>query len=193
LRPRSRREARAPRARPAPGRPRAAAPPPAGGPAPRAPAATAPQRAPAPPQAPVQAIRREAQATPAADSPPVRIDYGTEIELPSAGAHGHDPSPPKETVTTSPATAEAMRTLPPPRPPAATKRPRAPPPSGPRGAPATPRPGAPVASGARGAPATLEPETTDGGETQVRQIVVPVKLPPGARYEVVIRLQLDTT
>jgi hypothetical protein len=26
-----------------------------------------------------------------------------------------------------------------------------------------------------------------------RQIVVPVKLPPGAQYEIVIRLEIDTT
>jgi len=38
-------------------------------------------------------------------------------------------------------------------------------------------------------------ETADAGgasEHRIREIVVPVKLPPDARYEIVIRLQLDT-
>ena len=152
---------------------RASAPQPAEEPAPPAPAAAAPQRAPAPPQAPVQAIRREAQVTPAqaaADAPPVRIDYGTEIELPSPGVHADAA---RETVTTTAATAEAMRTLPLPRPSGATKRPAA---------AATPAPARPA-----------DTDTPDGGaEGQVRQIVVPVKLPPGGRYEIVIRLQLDS-
>ena len=117
----------------------------------------------APPQAPVQAIRREAQATPAAaDANPMRIDYGTELELPVAGAQVE-------------AAAEAPRQLQLPRPSSALKRP-----AGQAPAPAP-----------RGGVETAEPE--EAVESRVREIVVPVKLPPGARYEVVIRLQLDTT
>ena len=118
----------------------------------------------APPQAPLQAIRREAQATTAAaqDANPMRIDYGTELELPSVGQSAEP-------------VAEAPRPIPLPRPSAALKRP-----GGPAPVPA-PRGG-------------VETAEADGPtETRVREIVVPVKLPPGARYEVVIRLQLDTT
>jgi hypothetical protein len=118
----------------------------------------------APPQAPLQAIRREAQATTAAaqDANPMRIDYGTELELPSAGQ-------PAEPV------AEAPRPIPLPRPSTALKRP-----GGPAPVP-VPRGGVETA------------EANEPTETRVREIVVPVKLAPGARYEVVIRLQLDTT
>jgi len=143
-----------------------------GSPSSEEPAPVTPPPAPAPrmapPQAPVQAIRREAHATAsgvhAADANPMRIDYGTELELPVAGeaAPAHEPS------------ADAVRPLPLPRPSSALKRPGGP--------AATPAPAAP-----RGNVETAEPT-----ETRIREIVVPVKLPPGARYEVVIRLQLDT-
>jgi signal recognition particle receptor subunit beta len=134
-------------------------------PAPVTPPAQAQRVAPpqAPPQAPVQAIRREAQATPAAaDANPMRIDYGTELELPVSGS------------SVEPA-ADAPRQLQLPRPSSALKRPASPAP-----APA-PRAGVETA------------DAEEPTETRVREIVVPVKLPPGARYEVVIRLQLDTT
>jgi len=124
----------------------------------------------APPQAPVQAIRREAHAT-SADANPMRIDYGTELELPAAGQAPltHEPA------ISHAETTEAVRTLQLPRPSSALKRPVA--------------AAAPAPSG-RGMM-----ETADAGgasEHRIREIVVPVKLPPDARYEIVIRLQLDT-
>jgi signal recognition particle receptor subunit beta len=116
----------------------------------------------APPQAPLQAIRREVQATTAAapDANPMRIDYGTELELPTAGG-------PVEPV------AEAPRANPLPRQSSTLKRPGPAPVTAPRGG--------------------VETAEVAEPETRVREIVVPVKLAPGARYEVVIRLQLDTT
>jgi hypothetical protein len=36
------------------------------------------------------------------------------------------------------------------------------------------------------------PVTEPTGAAEVRQIVVPVSLPPGGRYEIVIKLQIDT-
>ena len=146
-----------------------------GSPSSEEPAPVTPTPAPAPrmapPQAPVQAIRREANATSspgahAADANPMRIDYGTELVLPGdpAGAHGPSASAP-----------ESARPIPLPRPSSAHKR-----------------PGGPVATPA---PAAQQGgvETAEPAETRIREIVVPVKLAPGARYEVVIRLQLDTT
>ena len=91
-----------------------------------APVATAPAsppslaRASAPPQAPVQAIRHEAQVTPApaATTEPVRIDYGEEIDLP---AMNRDLSRPALQAVPEPAPApvapsEVMRSVPLPRP-----------------------------------------------------------------------------
>ena len=119
------------------------------------------------PQAPVQAIRREAQATSGSDEAnPMRIDYGTELELPVAG---------EAPVISSASPSEAVRTLQLPRPSTALKRPG----------------GTPAAAPPRGAVETQE--TGGASESRVREIVVPVKLPPDARYEIVIRLQLDTT
>ena len=41
-------------------------------------------------------------------------------------------------------------------------------------------------------PRAITPEHSDGVGHMARQIVVPVKLPPGGHYEIVIRLELDT-
>jgi signal recognition particle receptor subunit beta len=134
-----------------------------------APPAQAPRMA--PPQAPVQAIRREAHATSRAeqDANPMRIDYGTELELPAAGET-------REPAVTSGSTSEAVRAIQLPRPSSSLKRPGG---QAPAGAP-------------RGGLETAESDT-DATPSRVREIVVPVKLPPDARYEIVIRLQLDTT
>ena len=132
----------------------------------------------APPQAPVQAIRREAHATSpgghsaADEANPMRIDYGTELELPASS----EASASRES---GPGASSAVRAIPLPRPSNALKRPGGPAPAG-GGAP-----------GRAGSLDTAEP--ADVQETRVREIVVPVKLPPEARYEIVIRLQLDTT
>ena len=119
------------------------------------------------PQAPVQAIRREAQATSASDDAnPMRIDYGTELELPAPG---------DAPLISSASTSDAVRTLQLPRSSAALKKPG----------------GAPAPAAPRSIVDTSE--ASAHGESRVREIVVPVKLPPDARYEIVIRLQLDTT
>ena len=139
------------------------------------PTQAAPRMAPpqAPPQAPVQAIRREAQATSAnADANPMRIDYGTELELPMSG----EPARASEQVANT-----VPAPLPLPRPSSTLRRPGG---------------QAPAAARANSVETAevAEPEASASGTpSRVREIVVPVKLPPGARYEVVIRLQLDTT
>src|SRR5262249_44072899 len=108
-------------------------------------------------------------------SEPVRVDYGEELDLPAAG---REPVRVEEAFASSAAAAEPARSLPEP----IRSHPAA------RPAPALPR--SVPAAVALGSPP--EPESA-GDETQTRQIVVPVKLPPGTRYEIVIRLQLDTT
>jgi hypothetical protein len=130
----------------------------------------------APPVAPVQAIRHEAQATPAhADD---RIDYGSEIELPTPTRDVVRPAPVaatpvSEPVTTPAVSSEAIRSVPLPRPSAVMSRPSL-----------APEPVAPAPV----APANADVVTS----SEVRQIVVPVSLPPGGRYEIVIKLQIDT-
>jgi len=118
-----------------------------------------------PPSAPVQSIRREAQATPPEPSDSDRIDYGTELELPmsspreSVGSHATTRSEPVG-VSSTRVTADAGSLSP------SLKR---------------------QAAGAESA------DHSEAGQRMARQIVVPVKLPPGAQYEIVIRLEIDTT
>ena len=133
------------------------------------------------PQAPVQAIRHEAQATPAPlASEPVRIDYGEEIDLPAPSRDSSRPGlqAAPDAVTAPIAQLEPMHSVPQARPVAVQAQVAQ----------------APVITSAASVP-TPEPSATPSSDagTQVRQIVVPVKLPPGARYEIVIKLQLDTT
>jgi hypothetical protein len=153
-------------------------------PTPTAPPALA--RAAAAPQAPIQAMRHEVQATPApATVESGRIDYGEEIDLPSASRDLSRPilQPTPEPVAVPVAAAEPFRSVALPRPTAATATPAA--------ASSAPSPqAAPVSVAPTPEPAA--PTHSEAG-TQLRQIVVPVKLPPGARYEIVIKLQLDTT
>jgi mutual gliding-motility protein MglA len=133
------------------------------------------------PQAPIQAMRHEAHATPGpATSEPVRIDYGEEIDLPATSRDLSRPilQPTPEPVAVPLAAAEALRSVSLPRPSAPAAPHAATPLAAPTAAAHTPEPAAPASSEAL---------------TQMRQIVVPVKLPPGARYEIVIKLQLDTT
>ena len=84
-------------------------------------------------------------------------------------------------MTTAAAPAEALRNVPLPRPTGAVAQPAPVPVATVTTVAAIP------AQAAAPAPAAPDPGA------QVRQIVVPVKLPPGARYEIVIKLQLDTT
>jgi signal recognition particle receptor subunit beta len=146
------------------------------------PAPAAPPRM-APPQAPGQAIRREAQVTTAPvsafpEQPAVKIDYGTELELPNASV---TPAPEKsstrDAVTTSASASDPVRTVPLPRQAAAPKQ--APPHT--------------TSGSTRGT--IVDTRRGDDESTAVppREVVVPVKLPPGGVYEIVIRLQLDTT
>jgi hypothetical protein len=126
-------------------------------------------------------MRHEAQATPApAASESVRIDYGEEIDLPATSRDLSRPilQPTPEPVAVPAAAAEALRSVSLPRHSAPAAPPAASPLATPIAVATTPEPAAPAPSEAG---------------TQLRQIVVPVKLPPGARYEIVIKLQLDTT
>ena len=134
-----------------------------------------------PPQAPIQAMRHEAQATPGpVTNEPVRIDYGEEIDLPATSRDLSRPilQPTPEPVAMPAGAAEAFRSVSLPRPSA---------PAAPHAASATA-----AATAAASTPEPAAPAHSEAG-TQMRQIVVPVKLPPGARYEIVIKLQLDTT
>jgi len=67
----------------------------------------------------------------------------------------------------------------------------------PRSSAALKRPGSPAPAAAPRGVETAETPDSDpaspNSQARVREIVVPVKLPPDARYEIVIRLQLDTT
>ena len=119
----------------------------------------------------MQAIRREAHAT-SADANPMRIDYGTELELPMSGEPARASEQPANAVPAP---------LPLPRPSASLRRPGG---------------QAPAVAPSTSVETAVAPEpeaSASGSPSRVREIVVPVKLPPGARYEVVIRLQLDTT
>ncbi len=153
-------------------------PPPA---APQRPMMTPPM---APPVAPVQAIRHEAQATPVAHAND-RIDYGSELELPTPSREITRPAPPapapvSEPVTTSAATSDALRSVPLPRPSATMQRPSL-----------APEPTSNASERMASVPrVTPNADAVTSGE--VRQIVVPVSLPPGGRYEIVIKLQIDT-
>ena len=133
----------------------------------------APSRAAAPPQAPAQLIRTEAQSTRASapDSQSMRIDYGTELELPRLPGGG---------VTSDAAAGE----------PAEGKRPT--PGSKPSGVIKRPTSASTPAS-AKPSNAAVESSGAGAEESETRQIVVPVKLPPGGRYQIVIRLQIDNT
>ncbi len=141
-----------------------------------------PRQAP-PPAAPGQAIRREAKATPApVAAETTRIDYGVELELGDAGPASPPPEPRAEVLTRATAAeavakaaaVEAMRSVPLPRP------------SG-----SMPKPKLPANEAAR--ESTNNSEGTEREAAPLaRQIVVPVKLPPGGHYEIVIRLELDT-
>ena len=127
----------------------------------------------APPVAPVQAIRNEAHATPVAHSNE-RIDYGSEIELPTPVREIERlAAPVSSPVTTAATSSEAIRSVPLPRPSATMARPSLAPDRAPTASLPTPN---------------VEPTTN----SDVRQIVVPVTLPPGGRYEIVIKLQIDT-
>ena len=123
---------------------------------------------PVPPTAPVQAIRREVRDSAPAPVEADRIDYGTELELPA-------PSP-RETVGSH----LSSRTDP-----TSTNDSH-------RGSSEAVQPG-PGLKLSRPGGATDSQEKSEAGQRMARQIVVPVKLPPGAQYEIVIRLEIDTT
>jgi len=131
-------------------------------------------RAAAPPQAPAQLIRNEAQTTrgPASqDSQVVRIDYGRELELPSLEGKKTDaPAGPSGSATGA---APGV----PPRPSGAVKRPST----------------AATTGGSRTGAVATEAHQGAGDVSEPRAIVVPVKIPPGGRYEIIIKLELDTS
>ena len=143
--------------------------------------------------APVQAIRQEAQATPApvAAGDTSRYDYGEEIDLPSPSREVTRPAPAvtPEPVTTSASVHEAMRSVQLPRPSGTMPRPAF------SLAPTEPSPVQmpTMTATTPSIPSTLVPAGTPvQAASAVQQIVVPVKLPPGGSYEIVIKLQLDT-
>ena len=105
---------------------------------------------------------------------PTRIDYGVELELGDGKRDSLEPTSPRsETITTGVAS-DAIRGVPLPRP------------SGTMARPSRPEP-----EQARDTHAGTEQASRDGVGA-ARQIVVPVKLPPGGNYEIVIRIELDT-
>ena len=123
---------------------------------------------PVPATAPVQAIRREARESAPAPVESERIDYGTELELPA-------PSP-RETVGSHLSSRKD---------PASTNDSH-------RGASEAVQP-SPGLHLSRPGVGTDSQDKSEPGQRMARQIVVPVKLPPGAQYEIVIRLEIDTT
>jgi hypothetical protein len=131
-------------------------------PPPRAPA-TLPRSA--APSAPGQAIRREAQASPAPVTDATRIDYGVELEL-GGPRDGGSPQARADAVTTAGVATDAIRGVPLPRPSGTMPRPKV--------------------------EEHEAPSTDSETSPKLRSIVVPVKLPPGGQYEIVIRLEIDT-
>ena len=159
-------------------------------------------RASAPPSAPVQHIQHEAVATPAplVTGDESRIDYGREIELPGFAAVSNlvpDAQPAPVSVgagvgaapfapaasSPSPSSARIPSPVAAPAPtfelqPAVSPLPVAPP--------------QPVVA------AVAHPVPVGNGQarseqpTQPTQVVVPVKLPAGGTYEIIIKLQIDT-
>jgi hypothetical protein len=121
------------------------------------------------PQAPVQAIRREAQATPPPEPEPARYDYGTELELPAFEARESAPPAPAPRKHVAAAAAPVVAAEPVASPPPAAS------------------PSSPTAPAVPGAAAR------EGARSLARELVIPFKLPPGAQYEILIRLQIDTT
>ena len=132
-----------------------------------APAATAPRPATPPPTAPVQAIRREAKETQPAPLGTEKFDYGTELELPAVTPSRDGSGSPSSSRPDSSMASASLET--------ARHAPRA------------------ASTSPRGTPAGESHDHVDGASGRTRQIVVPVKLPPGGHYEIVIRLELDTT
>lgn len=131
-------------------------------------------RSSAPPVAPAQAIAHEAISTPAPHVEPARIDYGREIELP--GSIGAAP----------------VNRIPEPAPvPAAVAAPFAPPQAAaqPVAAPVAAAP-APAAAAPVPAPA-VRVDTGAAPGSNVTPLVVPVRLAPGAAYEIVLRIEVD--
>lgn len=125
-------------------------------------------RSTAPPVAPVQAIAHEAASTPAPAADGGRIDYGREIELPGSLSG----TPVNRIAEPAPVTVAASA-------PAAQPQ-----------AAAAPKPvAAPAAAAPQ--PTALRVDTGAVPESNVTPLVVPVRLAPGASYEIVLRIEVD--
>lgn len=148
-----------------------------------------------PAMAPIQAIRQESLSSPEPESVPVfEIERTAPPRLP-ATLHVEPQVP--EPVTTSASTDEPFRSMSLPRPSGLVTRPTFMSEPTPEPTPeVTPTFEAPEPVATPLATVTPLPvthattPTTD--EVEVRHIVVPVQLPPGGRYEIVIKLQIDT-
>ncbi len=151
------------------------------------------------PVAPAHAIHHEAQTTPApvVGGDETRIDYGREIELPGSITAAH-----ATTAATAPRPAAAA--------PVAASTPA--PPSGIAAAASATQPAAPApaphaqpearsatatapapapAPAPTPAPATASAAPAPSSNGHHTQLVVPVRIPKGGTYEIVIRLQVD--
>ncbi len=144
-----------------------------------------------PVMAPLQAIRQESLSSPEpAPAPVFEIERSTPPRIP-ATLHVEPQVP--EPVTTSASTDEPFRSMPLPRPSGLVTRPTLVPESTPEGTPTFEAPEPVVTPLATVTPLPVTPVTTPTtDEVEVRHIVVPVQLPPGGRYEIVIKLQIDT-
>ena len=126
-------------------------------------------RSSAPPTAPVQAIAHEAATTPAPAADGGRIDYGREIELPGAFSGtpvNRIPEPQPVSVAASV--------------PAAQPQPQ----------PAASQP-APIPMAAPSPAPAMRVDTGAPAGASVTPLVVPVRLAPGAAYEIVLRIEVD--
>ena len=176
----------------------------------------------APPPAPVQAIRHEVQATPEPVTPEPVFEVETPAAPRIPATLHVEPTvnePIQTPVTTSAASDDAFRAMPLPRATTSLPRPTLVPPFEATPAqesleivnetaarPSTVLPRPTLVPLRDTTPTTPEPSVTAfatvtpiasptpvaAHDVEVRNIVVPVSLPPGGRYEIVIRLQIDT-
>jgi len=126
-------------------------------------------RSTAPPVAPAQAIAHEAAVTPAPAAEGGRIDYGREIELPgslSAVPVNRIAEPAPVSVAASAPAAQPQVS-------------------------AVPKPAAAPVAAPAPQPTAVRLDTGAAPGSHVTPLVVPVRLAPGAAYEIVLRIEVD--
>lgn len=144
-------------------------------------------RATAPPPAPSQAIQNEVHATPAPleGGNESRIDYGREIELPGMQpARASEPAPVAASVPPRAPAAPVMQAAP-----AAAPRPAASPVSAASPSSTASAPAVATATPPAPAPAPV-PTAVVAPAPQAQRVIVPVTLPKGGTYEIVIKLEV---